>query len=94
MVFGKGDFERGVVAKILADYADNPLPYLSTEQENALKSVCSDLLRKFTELAFDDKAQLRWQEHELSIQADNLDVGKLTAADLQIDLLPVSENPF
>ena len=51
------------------------------------------LLRKFTELAFDDMAQVRWQESQPA-EADNLDVGPLTEADLQEDLLIWSENPF
>ena len=51
------------------------------------------LLRKFTELAFDELAQVRWQESQPA-DADNIDVGPLTEADLQEDLLERSENPF
>ncbi len=34
----------------------------------------SGLLRKFTELAFDESAESRWQESQPA-EADNLDVG-------------------
>jgi hypothetical protein len=93
MVFAKADFERGIAVKILNDFAENPFPYLDEETKKKLAAVNAMLLRKFTELAFDDMAQMRWQESQPS-EADNIDVGPLTDADLQEDLLEPSENPF
>jgi hypothetical protein len=93
MVFAKGDFERGIAVKILNDFAENPVPYLDEETKKKLAAVNSMLLRKFTELAFDDMAEVRWQESQRA-EADNIDVGPLTDADLQEDLLERSENPF
>ncbi len=93
MVFAKGDFERGIAVKILNDFAENPFPYLDEEAKKKLAAVHSMLLQKFTELAFDDMAQTRWQEAWPG-EADNIDVGPLTEADLQEDLLKLSENPF
>ena len=93
MVFAKGDFERGIAVKILDAFAGNPFPYLDEETKKKLVAVHSMLLRKFTELAFDDMAQMRWQESQPA-EADNIDVGPLTEADLQEDLLKPSENPF
>ena len=93
MVFGKDDFDRGIAAKILNDYAENPFPYLDEETKKKLLSVNADLLRKFTELAFDEAAEARWQRLERR-EADNIDVGPLTADDLQGELLANSDNPF
>lgn len=93
MVFAKGDFERGIAVKILNDFAENPFPYLDEETKKKLAAVNAMLLQKFTELAFDDMAQVRWQESQPA-EADNIDVGPLTEADLQEDLLERSENPF
>jgi hypothetical protein len=93
MVFGKGDFMSGVAIKILNDFAENPFPYLDEETKKKLAAVNSMLLRKFAELAFDDMAQMRWQESEQR-EADNIDVGPLTEADLQNELLAESDNPF
>jgi len=50
-------------------------------------------LRKFTELAFDESAEARWQESR-PMEADNMDVGVATETDLQSDLIEASENPF
>ena len=93
MVFAKGDFERGLAVKILNDFAENPLPYLDEEAKQKLAAVNSMLLRKFAELAFDDRAQVRWQESAPG-EADNLNVGPLTEADLTDELFATSENPF
>jgi hypothetical protein len=93
MVFGKEDFMRGVAAKILNDFAENPFPYLDEEAKKKMMAVNTMLLRKFTELACDDLAQMRWQESQPE-EADNIDVGPLTADDLQGELLEVSDNPF
>ena len=53
----------------------------------------SALLRKFTELAFDEPAESRWQESRPT-EADNIDVGPATGPDLQGDLMEASGNPF
>jgi hypothetical protein len=95
MVFAKGDFERGIAFKILNNFAENPFPYMDEETKKKLSAVNAMLLQKFTELAFDDMSQVRWQESQPA-EADNIDVGPLTEADLQedLDLLESSENPF
>jgi hypothetical protein len=51
------------------------------------------LLLKFTELAFDEAAEVRWQESRPA-EADNMDVGPATGTDLQGDLMEASGNPF
>jgi len=51
------------------------------------------LSRKFDELAFDESAEVRWQESR-PMEADNIDVGPATEADLQNDLIESSGNPF
>jgi len=93
MVFAKGDFERGIAAKILNDFAENPTPYLDEETNKKLVAVNAMLLRKFSELAFDDMAEARWRESGLA-EADNIDVGPLTAEDSQTALIESSDDPF
>jgi hypothetical protein len=53
----------------------------------------SALLVKFTELAFDEAAEMRWQESRPA-EADNIDVGPATETDLQGDFIEASGNPF
>ena len=53
----------------------------------------SALLGKFTELAFDEAAEARWQESGPA-EADNMDVGPATETDLQSDLIEAPGNPF
>jgi hypothetical protein len=53
----------------------------------------SGLLRKFTELAFDEAAEMCWQQSRPA-EADNMDVGLATETDSQTDLMEASENPF
>jgi hypothetical protein len=48
---------------------------------------------KFTDLAFDEPAEMRWQESQPT-EADNIDVGPATETDLQSDLMEASGNPF
>ena len=57
--FGKGDFENGVAVKILNEYAENPYPYLDEKGKKQLDAVDAELLAKFTDLAFDDAAEMR-----------------------------------
>ena len=65
-------------------------------------SICSfpDILTipgksKFviTDLAFDESAETRWHKAQAP-EADNIDVGPITEADLQIDLIKPLDNPF
>jgi hypothetical protein len=51
------------------------------------------LWHKFQELAFEVPARAHWQVIGLQ-EADNIDVGPLTAADLQADLFRPSDVPF
>jgi len=53
----------------------------------------SALLGKFTELAFDETAEVRWQESRPA-EANNIDVGPGTETDLQGDLIESSGDPF
>ena len=53
----------------------------------------SDLLRKFTDLAFGEIAGMRSQESQ-RMESDNVDVVKVTGPDLQSELLEPSRNPF
>jgi hypothetical protein len=53
----------------------------------------SALLRKFTELAFDEAAEMGWQESRPA-EAYNIDVGPAAETDLQSDLIEASGNPF
>jgi hypothetical protein len=88
MRFAKGQFESGVAAKLLNDFAENPLPYLDEASRKKLTAVQSALLQKFTDLAFDETTDGRWPE------ADNLDVGPVTDADLHDDFFEKLKNPF
>lgn len=51
------------------------------------------LLRKFEELAFDESAEVRWQESRPT-EADNIDVGPVKETDVRDDLVEPSGNPF
>ena len=51
------------------------------------------LLAKFTDLAFDDAAEMRWREAQPG-EADNVDVGPLTVCDVQGSLLVDENMPF
>jgi hypothetical protein len=88
MVFGKDDFQRGIGAKVLEAYAEDPLPCLDEETKKKMTAVHSALLQKFTELAFDDASEIRWQERT---EPDNLDV---PATESECNLFETSENPF
>ena len=93
IVFAYGDFERGIAAKILDDYAENPIPYLDEETKTKLRAVNSMLLRKFTELAFDEMTEARWQESR-SQEADNIDFGPVAETDLHDNLFQSENEPF
>jgi len=66
---------------------------LSQEEKAKMTAANSALLRKFTDLAFDESATVRWEEAQPT-EADSIDVGPLTGSDLQNDLIESSENPF
>jgi hypothetical protein len=91
--FAKGDFKSGLAAKVLRDFAQDPLPSLSQEEKAQLTAAQAGLLRKFTELAFDESAEVRWEESRPT-EADNIDLGPLTETELQNDLLESTGHPF
>jgi len=93
LVFGKGSFETGVAAKLLAQYAADPLPYLDPESKKKMSPAYRMMWRKFEQLAFGASAEMRWQESERG-EADNIDVGPVTEADLSDGLFETSGNPF
>jgi len=93
MVFPKGCFELGIAAKVLNVFAENPIPYLDEEAKMELRAVNAVLLRTFSELAFDEMAEVRWRESRPA-EADNIDVGPLTEADLNNDLFRPENEPF
>jgi hypothetical protein len=63
------------------------------EPKKKMMAAHSALLGKFTELAFDESAEMRWQESRPT-EADNIDVGLATETDLQNDVMESSGNPF
>jgi hypothetical protein len=83
--FGKGQFESGLATKVLRDYAADPFPYLDEVGKKKMTAIHADLLRKFTELAFDESAEMRWEESQPT-EADNIDVGPATGTELEKDL--------
>jgi len=93
LVLSKGQFESGVGAKVLREFAQDPFPYLDEAEKKQMTAAHSALLRKFTELAFEEAAEMRWQESRPA-EADSIDVGPATETDLQSDLMEASGNPF
>ena len=93
LVFGKGVFESGVAARLLAQYAEDPLPYLDSELKKKMAAACKMMWLKFEELAFDSPAKAHWRGARPE-QADNIDVGPVTEADLHDDFFESSGNPF
>jgi hypothetical protein len=91
--FAKGDFESGLAAKVLRGFVEDPFPVLSKEENARMTAAHSALLRKFTDLAFDESAAVRWQESQPT-EADNIDVGPPTETDLQDELIEASGKPF
>ncbi|HEX3718584.1 MAG TPA: hypothetical protein VH595_11505 [Verrucomicrobiae bacterium] len=63
-VFVKGQFESGIAAKLLNEFAANPYPYLDEAARKKMDTAQSDLVRKFGELALDESAQARYDEWE------------------------------
>ena len=62
LLFAKGEFESGLAAKRLNEYVADPYPYLDEAARKKMDTAHSDLLRKFTELALDKLAEMRWRE--------------------------------
>jgi hypothetical protein len=69
--FGKGDFESGMAAKLLALYAEDPLPFLDSESKKKMAAAQRMLWLKFEELAFDAPAMAHWRKARPQ-EADNL----------------------
>ena len=91
--FAKGDFESGVAARALAQYGEDPWPFLDAETRKQMSSVYRMIWRKFEELALDTSAEARGQE-AAPPEADNIDVGPLSEEDLVEDLFKSPDNPF
>jgi hypothetical protein len=70
LVFGKGNFESGVTARLLAEYAEDPLSYLDSELKKKMTAAYRMMWLKFKELAFDAPATAHWREARPQ-QADN-----------------------
>jgi hypothetical protein len=62
-------------------------------EKKKMMAAHSALLGKFTDLAFDEAAEMSGQESRPT-EADNIDAGPTTETDLQSDLVEASENPF
>ena len=93
LVFAKGEFENGMAAKRLNEFGADPYPYLDEAAKKKMAAAQSDLLRKFTELTFDESAQACWQESQRR-GVDNIDGVPVTETDLQNDLFETAANPF
>jgi hypothetical protein len=92
-VFDKGQFKSGLVTKVLMDYAADPFPFLDEAGKKKMRMAHSDLLRKFTDLAFDESAEPRWQTSQRT-EAESINVGPVTETYLQNELFESAENPF
>ena len=77
----------------MREFALDPFPYLDEAGKKSMIAAESGLMRKFTDLAFGESAESRWQESQPA-EADNIDVGPATETDLQSDLIEASGNPF
>jgi hypothetical protein len=51
--FAKGEFESGIAAIRLREFAIDPYPYLDDTAKKKMDTAHSDLLRKFSSIAFD-----------------------------------------
>ncbi|HUD82875.1 MAG TPA: hypothetical protein VMQ67_05205, partial [Candidatus Saccharimonadales bacterium] len=92
-VFAPDYFQNGIAAKVLRLYAEEPLPYLDDSMKKELATVQSDLLRKFTDIAFDESEEARWNEFERAKAKDDYGTPGAKAYQ-QNDLFETSENPF
>jgi hypothetical protein len=64
LTFAKDQFESGVAAKLLNEFAANPYPYLGGAARKKMTTAHSDVLRKFEEFAFNESAKVRWQQSQ------------------------------
>jgi hypothetical protein len=96
-VFSKHTLKASLKAdwrqKVSRGFAEDPFAVLSKEEKAQMTAAHSALLRKFTDLAFDESAEVRWQESRPT-EADNIDVRPTTETDLQNDLIDATGNPF
>jgi hypothetical protein len=92
LAFAQGQFESGIAAKVLNEFAAEPYPYLDEAARKKMNTGQLDLLRKFQEIAFDESAKMRCEESQRA-EADNSE-GPAEATDLQNDLFESSGNPF
>ena len=91
-MLAKGQFESGVAARLLNEFAADPYPYLDEGAKKKMATAHSDLLRKFQEFAFDEEAEMRWQESQRA-EAKNTDEGQAAETDLQNDLFEAAGDP-
>jgi hypothetical protein len=93
LVFAKGQFESGLAAKRLNAFAADSYPFLDEAARKKMNTAQSDLSRKFTELAFDKSADVRWEESGRS-EADSVELDSEAASGLQKDLFESPGEPF
>jgi len=79
--------------RLLNESATDPYPYLDEAARKKMDMAHSNLLRKFTELAFDVSAETRWQESQRR-GADDIDIGPAREMDLQPDFFGLPGNPL
>jgi len=65
-----------VATKVLRDFAQDPFPYLDEAEKKKMTAAHSALLRKFTDLPFDESAKVRWQEAQKT-DVDNIGMSQL-----------------
>ena len=90
-VFAPDYFQTGIAAKVLRLYVEEPLPYLDDAMKKKMATVQSDLLGKFTDIAFDESAQVWWQESQRG-RAENISARSEVETNLQNDLSGSARN--
>jgi hypothetical protein len=88
-------FPHQISAKIARGMGRKRLGFipLSKDEKTQITAAHSAVLRKLTDLAFDESAAVRLQESH-GIEADNADVLPVTETVLQNDLFESSGNPL
>jgi hypothetical protein len=84
--FAKGDFESGLAARLLNEYAADPYPYLDEGAQKKIDTAQSDLLRKFTDLALDGSADLRCRD-SVTTEREKVVSGASADQAVQVELL-------
>lgn len=92
-IFAPDYFQTGIAARVLRLFVEEPEPYLDDAMKKKMATVQSDLLRKFTDIAFDESAQVRWRESQRG-EAENVVEMHRTEKDLQNELFESAENRF